>query len=43
MPTIRAIVGRAEQEDNRFSSIVMGIVTSPQFQMRTKSETEAAE
>jgi mono/diheme cytochrome c family protein len=43
MPTIRSIVRAAEQNDNRFSSIVMGIVTSAPFQMRTKSSEGAAE
>jgi len=43
MPTIRSIVRAAEQDDNRFSSIVMGIVTSAPFQMRTKSEPTALE
>ena len=38
MPTIRAIVRDAAKQQNRFSAIVMGVVRSPQFQMRTKSE-----
>jgi hypothetical protein len=42
MPTVRSIVRDAEQEGNRFSSIVMGIVASPPFQMRMKSEGAAA-
>jgi hypothetical protein len=37
MPTIRSIVHEAEQNDNRFRSIVLGIVTSDPFQMRTRS------
>jgi hypothetical protein len=37
-PTIRAIVKKAGQHDNRLSSFVMGIVTSPAFQM-SKGET----
>jgi hypothetical protein len=37
MPTIRAIAGDAAKDDNRFSSIVLGVVRSPQFQMRVKS------
>jgi hypothetical protein len=32
-PTIRAIVRKAAQNDNRFSSFVIGIVNSPAFQM----------
>ena len=35
MPVIRSIVRDAEQNDNRFSSIVLGIVRSAPFQMRT--------
>lgn len=35
MPTIRTLTRRAEQNNNRFSSFVLGIVESPQFQMRT--------
>jgi hypothetical protein len=37
MPTIRAIARDADKEGDRFSSIVLGIVKSPQFQMRVKS------
>ena len=37
MPTIRSIVREAEQNGNRFSTIVLGIVNSAAFQMRTKS------
>jgi hypothetical protein len=36
MPTIRAIVREAETRNNRFTAIVMGIVNSAPFQMRTK-------
>jgi len=36
MPVIRAIARDAAKEDNRFSAIVLGIVRSPQFQMRVK-------
>ena len=42
MPTIRAIVGDAEQNGNRFSRIVLGIVSSDAFQMRTKTVPEEA-
>jgi hypothetical protein len=38
MPVIRSIVRDAAKENNRFSAIVMGIVKSPQFQMRVKAE-----
>ena len=41
MPVIRAIVADAERNDNRFSSLVLGIVTSAPFQMRTKSDDQA--
>ena len=34
MPTVRKIVREAAKDDNRFSSIVMGIVKSAPFQMR---------
>ena len=35
MPTVRRIVRDSAQDGNRFSSIVMGIVASDQFQMRS--------
>jgi hypothetical protein len=38
MPVIRAIGRDAEKNDYRFSSIVLGIVKSPPFQMKTKVE-----
>jgi hypothetical protein len=34
MPTVRAIVRRAAQNDYRFSSIVLGVLESAPFQMR---------
>jgi hypothetical protein len=34
-PTVRSIVRKAEQNDNRFSSFVLGIVNSPAFRMST--------
>ena len=36
MPVIRDIVNSAESDDYSFSSLVMGVVNSPQFQMRMK-------
>jgi len=33
-PAVRAIVRRAQAEDFRFSSLVLGLVNSPPFQMR---------
>lgn len=38
MPTVRQIVNDAESEDYSFSSLVLGVVNSPQFQMRVKTE-----
>jgi hypothetical protein len=38
MPTIRAIVRDAAVGGNRFSAIVLGVVRSPQFQMRAKED-----
>ena len=35
MPAVRAIVRNAARDNYRFSSIVMGIVRSAPFQMRT--------
>ena len=44
MPVIRAIDHDAEKQNYRFSSIVLGIVRSPEFQMRVKaSETASKE
>ena len=37
MPVLRSIVREAARDDNRFSSIVLGVVRSPQFQMRVKT------
>ncbi|MNC86798.1 hypothetical protein D3C83_24780 [compost metagenome] len=41
MPTIRAIARAVEKEDHRFSALVLGVVNSPQFQMRLKTEDGA--
>ena len=41
MPTIRAIARDAGAEDDRFSSIVLGVVRSPQFQTRLKAAEPA--
>jgi hypothetical protein len=38
MPMIRSIARDITKDNNRFSSIVMGVVRSPQFQMRVKTE-----
>jgi hypothetical protein len=40
MPTARAIVRRAAEDDYRFSSLVLGIVTSDTFQMRIAGERQ---
>jgi hypothetical protein len=37
MPTIRAIAREVGRDQDRFSAIVLGVVKSPQFQMRVKS------
>jgi hypothetical protein len=41
MPTVRAIVRRAADEDYRFSAFVLGVVESPAFRMRTTPAKEA--
>jgi mono/diheme cytochrome c family protein len=38
MPTIRGIVRDVSRENNRFSSVVLAVVKSSQFQMRVKSQ-----
>ena len=43
MPVIRQIVADAESENYKFSSLVMGVVNSPQFQMRTKVQENLEE
>jgi len=42
MPVIRAIVHDAEKNNNRFSSVLMGVIRSQPFQMRTKVAENAA-
>jgi mono/diheme cytochrome c family protein len=39
MPTIRAIARDVDKDSQRFSAIVLGVVRSAQFQMRTKADT----
>jgi hypothetical protein len=41
MPAVRSIVRAAGQNDDRFSSLIIGIVTSTPFQMRVKPLPEA--
>jgi len=36
MPALRAIARDAAKDDYRFSAILLGVVKSPQFQMRSK-------
>ena len=36
MPAVRAIVRDAARDNYRFSSLILGVIRSPQFQMRTK-------
>ena len=40
MPVVRAIANDAQAHDNRFSSIVLGIVQSPSFRMKKAQEVE---
>jgi hypothetical protein len=40
MPTARAVVRRAAGDDYRFSSLVLGVVTSDTFQMRIAGERQ---
>jgi len=42
MPTVRAIVRDASKQDYRFSSLILGIVKSPAFQMRISGANEQA-
>jgi hypothetical protein len=39
MPSVRAITRGAAKDGYRFSSLVLGVVKTPQFQMRTKSSS----
>jgi hypothetical protein len=41
MPVIRSIVRDAEKNQNKFSSLVLGVVKSAPFLMRTKMEENA--
>jgi hypothetical protein len=41
MPTVRSVVRAMAQRDYRFSSLVMGIVKSPAFQMRFTAKANA--
>jgi mono/diheme cytochrome c family protein len=41
MPAVRAVVRRAAQNDYRFSSLILGVVSSDAFQMRMKKPVAA--
>ena len=38
MPTVRAIAADLAKQDHRFSALVLGVVRSPQFQMRVRTD-----
>jgi hypothetical protein len=40
MPTVRAIARDTARSNYRFSAIVLGVVRSPQFQMRVKADDQ---
>ena len=42
MPAIRSIVREADKDNYKFQSILMGIIKSPAFQMRTSQPDESA-
>ncbi len=41
MPVIRSVVRDADKSNDKFASILMGVIKSAPFQMRTKVEEEA--
>jgi hypothetical protein len=41
MPVIRSIVRDADRNNDKFTSILMGVIKSAPFQMRTKAVEEA--
>jgi hypothetical protein len=41
MPVIRSIVRDADKSNDKFSAILMGVIKSAPFQMRTKVEEES--
>jgi hypothetical protein len=41
MPVIRSIVKDADKNNDKFTSILMGVIRSAPFQMRTKVVEEA--
>jgi hypothetical protein len=42
MPVIRSVVHDAAKNDYRFSSLLMGVIKSPPFQMRTRLDESSA-
>ena len=40
MPPVQSIASRAAKDELRFSSLVLGVVNSAPFQMRTKAQQE---
>ena len=42
MPAVRAIVRDSGKNDYRFSTMIVGVVKSPAFQMKVKKATETA-
>ena len=40
MPVVRGILREAEADGYRFEAVVMGVVASPAFRMRTKAGSE---
>jgi hypothetical protein len=42
MPAVRAVARAAGTQNDRFSALVLGVVQTPQFRMRTKSGGEVA-
>jgi mono/diheme cytochrome c family protein len=40
MPVVRDVVRKAERQDNKFSALIMGVVTSPPFQMRVAGDED---
>ena len=37
MPSVRAVTRAAAAQNDRFSALVLGVIQTPQFRMRTKS------
>jgi hypothetical protein len=37
MPSVRAVTRAAAAQNDRFSALVLGVIQTPQFRMRTRS------